>query len=377
MRNTFAQKFPTSILFDEAENVVTASYELIKYLIKHGYNLVIPPLVDRNEVLLGKTTYTKLLNELTLLLPVIGARNEFSLRADITSQITNLDAKRANDASNRYCYYGSTFLQFTDKPWQDSEQLQLGAEIFGVEDDKAIIEILLLVLNGLKKIKINDLSISLGHSGLLHYLIWLAKADNPEHIYELLLRKDLTSIIEYEGNITSNGIEDFKKIIAMNGSTEQLDIWRKQLSDDVAIDKCFDQLQLISDILIKEDVNFFFDISSSVGHYYHTGISFSIQSGGKTIGSGGCYGLPEITERNACGFSLNAREFSTCIVQNVKNQLVASESNYEIESWRNYVDELITNGYQIIIVDDINNIPKHVTHKLTVKDKGWNLESIK
>ena len=114
-----------------------------------GFDLVMPPVMEFVDSLLTGTgeeldtqTY-KFMDQHT--------HRMLGIRADMTPQIARIDAHYlSNNEVNRLCYTGTVLRTRPDQMGGQRELLQIGAEIFGMDDESAdiqIIEVMLETLN--------------------------------------------------------------------------------------------------------------------------------------------------------------------------------------------------------------------------------------
>src|SRR5438034_3808396 len=96
----------------------------------HGYELVIPPMLEYLESLLTGTGHDLDLRTFKLVDQLSGRM--MGVRADITPQVARIDAHLLNRKGvTRLCYCGSVLHARPQTPGATREPIQIGAEIYG------------------------------------------------------------------------------------------------------------------------------------------------------------------------------------------------------------------------------------------------------
>lgn len=196
------------ILFKDAQKLESLRDALLFVLTAHGYRLVSPPIIEYTETLLGgadedlKRQTFKIVDQLTGRL--------MGLRADITPQITRIDAQHGQGVS-RYCYVGQVIKTLPNGLFGLRTPLQLGAEIFGVDGVNAEIALidLLVALTDEIGMSRGNLHIDVGQVAIFDSLCRLHGVDAPtgQTLMTLYTKKDLPQLAEFCSSI--DGGTDF------------------------------------------------------------------------------------------------------------------------------------------------------------------------
>src|SRR4029079_17993710 len=130
----------------------------------HGYELVMPPLLEYVESLLTGTGHDLDLRTFKLVDQLSGRL--LGVRADITPQVARIDAHLLNrQGVMRLCYVGSVLHAQPSGLNHTREPLQIGAEVYGHAGVESDVEIQTLLAGALREAGIEDLYLDLGHVG--------------------------------------------------------------------------------------------------------------------------------------------------------------------------------------------------------------------
>src|SRR5689334_25446095 len=121
----------------------------------HGYELVIPPMLEYLESLLTGTGHDLDLRTFKLVDQLSGRM--MGLRADITPQVARIDAHLLNRRGvTRLCYAGSVLLTRARGLDSTREPLQIGAEIYGHSGIESDLEIQQLLMEALRACGVSE-----------------------------------------------------------------------------------------------------------------------------------------------------------------------------------------------------------------------------
>src|SRR5262249_45545640 len=113
-----------------AQRIDAMRAKLLELFRVHGYELVIPPMLEYMESLLTGTGHDLDLRTFKLVDQLSGRM--MGVRADITPQVARIDAHLLNRKGvTRLCYSGSVLLTRPRGLDSTREPLQIGAEIYG------------------------------------------------------------------------------------------------------------------------------------------------------------------------------------------------------------------------------------------------------
>lgn len=304
------------ILPTEANQLELLRRQVLDLLFERGFNLVMPPVMEFVDSLLTGTG--KELDTQTYKFMDQHTQRMLGIRADITPQIARIDAHHLSDNPvNRLCYVGTVLRTRPDQMGGQRELMQLGAEIFGISDESADLEILEAMLATLAMSVTGPLTLSLSHAGI--YLSLIAaqniKASMEVDLLDVLARKSLPDLQSMQDSID---ITPFQALLELQGSSDVLDSARAALEQYLAeltpIDAALDQLKAVVGRLSAEhpELDIHIDLADVSGYRYHTGLKYSayIQNHGRAIAKGGRYdAVGELfgRARPATGFSADLK----------------------------------------------------------------------
>ena len=240
-----------------------------------------------------------------------------SLRPDISEQASRIDAYRMESKDTvKLCYVGDVVKRKVSKVLRSRTTIQAGAEIFGDSSIDADAESISLMIESLQSLGIKNLTLSLGHAGLVSLVLAQFKDREGiliEDLESALSRKsvsDINSILADENDLENKNI-----VIALSklyGGKEIINEAREELSilgEEVI--ECLDYLdKLITNLELGSEVNLHLDLGEIQGFRYHNGVVFSAytESAGYSLAKGGRYdGLRKLDNepRPAVGFDLD------------------------------------------------------------------------
>src|SRR5216110_2798708 len=121
---------------------------ILDLFFKSKFQLVMPPLVEFTDSLLTGTGHDLDLRTFKLVDQLSGRM--LGLRADITPQVTRIDAHLLNRKGvTRLCYCGSVLHTRPASPGATREPIQIGAEIYGEAGVGADVEVQRLLCDAL------------------------------------------------------------------------------------------------------------------------------------------------------------------------------------------------------------------------------------
>src|SRR3972149_10396237 len=130
MRKWLLPEYVEDILPAEARRIEGLRRSMLDLFEVHGYQLVLPPLLEYVESLLTGTGHDLDLRTFKLVDQLSGRM--MGGRADITPQVARIDAHLLNRKGvTRLCYCGSVLHARPAGPGATREPMQIGAEIFG------------------------------------------------------------------------------------------------------------------------------------------------------------------------------------------------------------------------------------------------------
>lgn len=300
------------ILPQQAARLEVLRRRILDDMQERHFQLVMPPVMEFVDALLTGTgeeldtqTY-KFMDQHT--------HRMLGIRADMTPQIARIDAHYLSENdTNRLCYAGTVLKTQPDQMGGQRELLQIGAEVFGVVDESADIEVIDVMLEALSISKAEPITLSLGHVGIYRSLLSLQSVNDKleAKLFDVLLRKstpDLQTLAE------QMDIGPFQTLLSLQGSTDVIQKAAKLLPADSDMAECLRQLQVVVEHLHSQHPQLIIhiDLADVFGYRYHTGLKFSayVAGSGRTVAKGGRYdriGEQFGRARPATGFSADLK----------------------------------------------------------------------
>src|SRR5512146_1928174 len=149
MRTWLLPEYIEDILPAEAGRIEALRRAILDLFRVHGYELVMPPMLEYLESLLTGTGHDLDLQTFKLVDQLSG--RTLGVRADTTPQVARIDAHLLNRAGvTRLCYCGPVLHTRPDRPHATREPLQFGAELYGhagLEADMEVVELMIAALH--------------------------------------------------------------------------------------------------------------------------------------------------------------------------------------------------------------------------------------
>lgn len=302
------------VLPAEAWQVETLRRRLLDLFRSHGYEYVIPPLLEYVESLLTGSGRDLDLRTFKLVDQISG--RTLGVRADITPQVARIDAHLLNRKGvTRLCYCGSVLHTLPAGPSASRQPLQIGVELYGHAGSEADAEILRLLAEALQLSGVLATRIDLGHVGVFRALVAGAgiDADLEQELFGILQAKDLPTLHELiaASTIAEPYRKAFLALPECYGGAEELAAVASRLPALPEITAALDELATLAHSVRHLPVSF--DLADLRGYHYHSGVVFAAYGAGHpgAIALGGRYdkvGQSFGRARAATGFSLDLRE---------------------------------------------------------------------
>ncbi|MEI7432163.1 MAG: ATP phosphoribosyltransferase regulatory subunit [Betaproteobacteria bacterium] len=280
----------------------------------HGYELVMPPLLEHLDSLLTGSG-----SELTLrtfkLVDQLSGRT-LGVRADMTPQVARIDAHLLNrQGVTRLCYCDSVLHTLPASQAASREPIQLGAELYGFTGIEADLEVIRLLATVLDKAGTPASRIDIGHVGVFRALANAAGLDSDAEaaILQLLHAKDMPGLRDMCAQVAEPYRAAFLRLPELYGGVELLESALRELPALPEIVAAIDNLRQLHAAL--PDLPLSFDLADLRGYHYHNGVVFAayypgfpsaIARGGRYDGVGKVFGR----SRPATGFSMDLREIA-------------------------------------------------------------------
>jgi len=384
MRNWLLPEYIEDVLPAEAAQIESLRRSLLDLLDVHGYQLVMPPMLEYLESLITGVGHDldiatfKVVDQLTGRL--------MGVRADITPQAARIDAHMLNNQGvTRLCYSGSVLRTSPDGLAQTRQPMQLGAELFGHAGIEADIEIQRLMVKTLQAAGVKSLQIDFSHVGIFDSLMSRVQANDvlKQSIYQALQSKDQTELKALTQDFDDEIRKALCRLTELNGDASILAIATKDLPKTAEITCALSDLTQVAKELADLGVGLSFDLAELRGYHYHSGMVFAAYAQGCSgpLAFGGRYdevGQAFGRARAATGFSLDLRGLVTALpVLDLKKGILAPYGN-EL-SLLNKISILRASGEKVI-----QELPGHHAHnhelgcdrKLINKAGEWHVVAI-
>lgn len=298
----------------EAARIERLRRTVLDLFASHGYELVMPPMLEYLDSLLTGSGQDLELRTFKLADQLSG--RTLGVRADTTPQVARIDAHLLNRAGvTRLCYCGSVLHTLPATIAAGREPLQIGAELYGYAGIEADLEVIRLLALALGACAVPASSIDLGHVGIFRALAEAAglDADTEDQLLTLLQAKDIPGLAAVCGNLPAPYGTALQNLPTLYGGVEVLERARNELPALPAITAALEGLSRL--VAGAPELPFTIDLSDLRGYHYHNGVVFAayrpdypaaIAQGGRYDGVGQAFGRA----RPATGFSLDLRELA-------------------------------------------------------------------
>jgi ATP phosphoribosyltransferase regulatory subunit len=311
------------VLPAEARQIEELRRGLLDTARSHGYELVMPPLMEYLDSLLSGTGQDLDLKTFKTVDQLSG--RTLGVRADMTPQVARIDAHLLNrEGVVRLCYCGPVARTHAAHAHATREPLQFGAELFGHAGLAADIEVLDMACAAMHTLGVNDLSIDLADARIVRALLDASALPEGEAqaLRHALSIKDLTTVARLTAAVDATCRQALLALPSLYGDAQVIARARKVLPRLPLITQALDDLQTVVDGL--NDVVVTLDLSDMRGQGYYTGMRFAMYApeadGGMPLelARGGRYdevGAVFGRHRPAVGFSLDLKELVWALPQ--------------------------------------------------------------
>lgn len=310
MRNWLLPENIEDILPPQAQRIERMRATLLELFRVHGYELVIPPMLEYLESLLTGTGHDLDLRTFKLVDQLSGRM--MGLRADITPQVARIDAHLLNRKSvTRLCYSGSVLHTRPRGLDATREPLQIGAEIYGHAGIESDIEIQRLLASALELCGISDARLDVGHVAVFRAICRHGRvaAELESELYELLAAKDLPALRSITRRLSSTTRKALLALPELYGDAAVLVRAQRALPDYPEIRSAMRDLKALSR---NGKLRVSVDLADLRGYHYHSGVVFAAYTPAiaSAVALGGRYdevGKAFGRARPATGFSMDLR----------------------------------------------------------------------
>ena len=301
----------------EAATIERLRRAILDLLKRHGYEQVMPPLLEHLDSLL--TGSGSLLELSTFKLVDQRSGRTLGVRADMTPQVARIDAHLLNrQGVTRLCYCGSVLHTLPASLTASREPIQLGAEIFGYEGLAADLEIIRRMSAALAIAGAPASRIDVAHVGVFRALAKAAGLSGraEQQIIALLQNKDVPALREACVTLAEPYRSALLRLPELYDGDALLDEAQHHLPALPEIARALATLKQLRTAL--PDLPLSFDLADLRGYHYYNGVVFAayhpdypaaIARGGRYDGVGADFGRA----RPATGFSMDLREIARLV----------------------------------------------------------------
>jgi len=384
MRNWLLPEYIEDVLPAEAARIECLRRTLLDLFRVHGYQYVIPPMLEYMESLITGVGHDLDLATFKVVDQLTGRL--MGVRADMTPQVARIDAHLLNHQGiTRLCYAGSVLRTKPDGLALTREPVQLGAELYGHAGVASDIEIQRLLIKALQAVGISQLHIDFSHVNIFGSLIEASAipAQLEQDLYVALLSKDQSSLTVLSQHLDKTTREALLRLTELNGDKTILLKAAKLLPAIPAIQEALASLTQVSNALNDLDVTVSFDLSELRGYHYHSGIVFATYAQGYKgpLALGGRYdevGQAFGRARPATGFSLDLRGLVTAMSP-AKSAMAIFAPENDDQTLSVKIDSLRAEGH--IVIQELAGFESNLEElncdrKLAHYNSGWHVVAI-
>ncbi len=389
MRNWLLPEYIEDVLPAEAARIEKLRRRLLDLFKVHGYQYVIPPMLEYMESLITGVGHDLDLATFKVMDQLTGRL--MGVRADMTPQVARIDAHLLNNQGiTRLCYAGSVLRTKPDGLALTREPLQLGAELYGHASVSGDIEIQCLLIKVFQAIGISEVHMDFSHVNVFGSLIESSHIapQLEQELYAALQSKDQSAVASLSKGLDKVTREALIHLTTLNGDKSILAKAAKVLPAISAIKNALNDLTQVSAALENLEVKVSFDLSELRGYHYHSGIVFAAYAQGYKgpLALGGRYdevGQAFGRARPATGFSLDLRGVVTALPPAVPVMAIFAPADADKDLVIK-IDALRADGQVVVqeIADNDSKLLEADMHELNCDRKlvhynsGWHIVAI-
>jgi len=351
----------------------------------HGYELVMPPMIEYLESLLTGTGHDLDLKTFKLVDQLSGRM--MGVRADITPQVARIDAHLLNrEGVMRLCYAGNVIHALPSGIMRTREPVQIGAELYGHSGVESDVEIQQLMLTALQTTGIDALHLDLGHVAVFRALVRYGEIEREQEseLFQILQNKDVPALREATRDMPAAVRDALLLLPSLYGGAEVLERARRYLPQLPEIAASVDQLSTVSTAIQGMVFELCFDLAELRGYYYHSGMVFAAYAPGHSsaIARGGRYdevGKAFGRARPATGFTIDLRDVALLAPASVPKGRIAAPYLPGDSQLARAIEKLRSAG-EVVVIDlpgHANNFHElNCARHLVKRAADWVIESM-
>jgi ATP phosphoribosyltransferase regulatory subunit len=325
MRKWLLPEYIEDILPVPARRIEALRRGMLDLFERHGYQLVLPPMLEYVDSLLTGTGHDLDLKTFKLVDQLSG--RTMGVRADITPQVARIDAHLMNRRGvNRLCYAGSVLHTLPAGLNRSREPLQIGAEIYGHAGVESDLEVQRLMLDALRFAGVKKMQLDIGHVGVFRALVRRAGVDTDleDELFRAVQAKDMPALARRVQKLDRKTGAALLALPELAGDARVLAQAARTLPALPEIRRALAQLRAIATSMREDGAEICFDLGELRGLHYHSGVVFAVYAEGcaNALALGGRYdevGKAFGRARPATGFSMDLRDVIT-LAAPVKNR---------------------------------------------------------
>ncbi len=311
------------VLPQDAQKLERARRVALDLFKSHGYELVVPPLLEYVDSLLSGSGHDMDLATFKLVDQLSG--RTMGIRADTTPQVARIDAHVLNrQGVSRLCYAGSVLHTLPSGLTKSRQPFQAGAELYGHSGLEADIEIQQLMLDALNVIGVKAAQLDIGHPAIFRALIDLADVNDEtaEAMFVATEAKDIPALAQLADSVGAGTIKAaLLALPTLYGGEEVFARAAKLLPADARIAESLGQLKAIYAAFSAQGIVVSLDLGELGGFNYESGVVFAafVIGASDAVARGGRYdevGKAFGRARAATGFSLDLKALLPLIPAN-------------------------------------------------------------
>jgi ATP phosphoribosyltransferase regulatory subunit len=384
MRNWLLPEYIEDVLPAEAMRIEVLRRKLLDLFKVHGYQYVIPPMLEYMESLITGVGHDLDLATFKVVDQLTGRL--MGVRADMTPQAARIDAHLLNHQGvTRLCYAGSVLRTKPDGLALTREPLQIGAELYGHAGIESDIEIQRLLIKALQAIGIDEVHLDFSHVNVFGSLIEASQIDPQleQDLYAALQSKDQPAVASLTKALDHTTREALLNLTELNGDKAILAKAFNVLPATPAIKKALDSLQQVSHAIDQLGASVSFDLSELRGYHYHSGIVFAAYAQGYKgpLALGGRYdevGQSFGRARPATGFSLDLRGVMSALPPAKSENAIYAPAS-EDTSLASKIESLRNEGHVVIEAlagSEADLTELNCNRKLEHYNSGWHVVDV-
>jgi ATP phosphoribosyltransferase regulatory subunit len=384
MRNWLLPEYIEDVLPAEAMRIEVLRRKLLDLFKVHGYQYVIPPMLEYMESLITGVGHDLDLATFKVVDQLTGRL--MGVRADMTPQAARIDAHLLNHQGvTRLCYAGSVLRTKPDGLALTREPLQIGAELYGHAGIESDIQIQRLLIKALQAIGIDEIHLDFSHVNVFGSLIETSQVDPQleQDLYAALQSKDQPAVASLTKTLDHTTREALLNLTELNGDKAILAKAFNVLPATPAIKKALDSLQQVSHAIDQLGASVSFDLSELRGYHYHSGIVFAAYAQGYKgpLALGGRYdevGQSFGRARPATGFSLDLRGVVSALPP-AKSDMAIYAPASDDGALANKIESLRSEGHVVIEAlagADVDLAELNCNRKLEHYNSGWHVVDV-